>query len=54
MKGASYKTSLIGLFASLGQFKKTREVNIKSIKNKSNHSFPWMILDPIKYFEKRR
>lgn len=36
MKGVSYKASLTGLFASLGQFKKTREVNIKSIKDKLN------------------
>jgi len=36
MKGVSYRTSLIGIFTSWGQFKKTRGVNIKSIKDKSN------------------
>ena len=36
MKGIGYATSLINLFISLGQFEKTRGVNIKSIKDKSS------------------
>ena len=35
MKRIGYAASLINLFISLGQFEKTRGVNIKSIKDKS-------------------